>query len=338
MIYATAAITVTDLIVQNGVASGSDSACPYSGCGGGIYADNLLTLYNVQVLTSTAENGGGVYGDMNVSIGNSYFANNIASSEGGGLRSVNGATVTGTTFLSNSATSAAGGALFDSDATVADSSFTSNTTDAAGSAGGGYFNGNATLSNVTFTDNHAGSLGGGGAVFVGIATLSGGSFSGNSATFAGGGACFGGAVTATGTTFSDNSATTNRGGGAYFNSFCKLVEHELHWQQHPGGSRRRCLLPGSSRPFSHKLYQQQCQQSGRVAPISTLRQLTDTDFISNTGTVRARTVYFGGVATVTGGSFQFNRCTVACLGGALFATNPITLMSAQFSNNTSDAG
>ena len=335
VISASTALTVSDLVVQNGVAAGSDSACSYTGCGGGIFADDRLTLENVLVLTNTAEHGAGVYGDRSVSITEGRFENNRSSGDGGGLRVAGAASVTGTTFLSNTAATG-GGAVFDGSVTVTNTTFLSNTTAATGAAGGGYFNGIARLTNVNFIANSAGSTGGGGAVFASTATLSGGAFTRNTANFAGGGAYFNGAVTTNGTTFTDNSVTSNRGGGAYFNGMATLTNTTFTNNQSTndrgGGAYFRSAAALSASSFVGNT----ASNRAGGAYFNSTATLTNTDFISNTGALRAGALYLGGLATLNGGTIQANECTNSCLGGALFAVGTLTMNNTQFISNTTD--
>jgi uncharacterized repeat protein (TIGR01451 family) len=113
VIYASADVTLANLVFQNGNISGSGSTCPGAGCGGGVYADDVLTLNNVAVLSNTARyHGGGVYAQSALVMSDASFINNTSSSaSGGGVYANGSATVTGGHFTNNRSSSSNGGGL-----------------------------------------------------------------------------------------------------------------------------------------------------------------------------------------------------------------------------------
>ena len=120
-IRATAAVTVSNLTVQNGNA--------LVGSGGGAFFQSTATL------TGTT------------------FTSNTSSVHGGGAWFFGTATLTGTTFTSNTAGSDnGGGAYFLGTATLTGTTFTSNT---AGTNGGGAWFAAPPLTGTTFTSNSA---------------------------------------------------------------------------------------------------------------------------------------------------------------------------------------
>lgn len=145
-----------NVVVQNNVTSGS------SGLGGGIFTTGHLTIDQSQIVSNTAEGGGGIYhygvgGVMTIT--HSLIAHNQALGSGGGGGGINTArplTVMDSIIHSNSATYAGGGLMLN------------------GSA--------ALLERVTVMDNLAGS---GGAIFsqaAGVSTLRNSTVSGNVAS------------------------------------------------------------------------------------------------------------------------------------------------------------
>lgn len=70
-------VTITGLIVQNGVAFGTAT-------GGGIRAEGDLTLNGVHVLNSSAWSGGGVSSDGSIVVNGGRFEGNTAGDKGGG--------------------------------------------------------------------------------------------------------------------------------------------------------------------------------------------------------------------------------------------------------------
>lgn len=132
VVNATAALTLTNLTVQNGNRSGT---------GGGVNASASapLVLNNVNVFSSTSgtSNGGGVYAGNTLTVTGGLFENNrcTGSCYGGGLYASSKLVVTGTLFLSN--TTAVDGGV------------------ATGSGGGLYANTVLTVTNAQFIANRA---------------------------------------------------------------------------------------------------------------------------------------------------------------------------------------
>jgi len=101
------AVTLADLTVAWGNASGLDGGGIYYGfCGG------MLTLTNVSVLSNTASYGGGVYLSCgNVTLNDGEIGDNNASSEGGGVYVYSGSmTLSGGRIRGN--TAPLGGGVF----------------------------------------------------------------------------------------------------------------------------------------------------------------------------------------------------------------------------------
>jgi CSLREA domain-containing protein len=143
---------------------------------------------------------------------------NGSSSEGGGIDNGYYATLTvsGCTLSGNSATQRGGGIYSGQTATliVSNSTFTNNS--ATGFGGGGIYDqeGPVTITNSTFDHNSSGSQADGGGIDIigaGTLTVSGSTFTNNSARL--GGAVYGGTtLTVMGSTFANNSAVDIGGG------------------------------------------------------------------------------------------------------------------------------
>jgi len=107
VINASQPLTVTNLNIQNGVASDSD--------GGGIYADSDLWLIGSQIRNSAVtgsfsdRSGGGAYVNGSATISATNFISNTADGNGGGVYVVYTTTINRSGFLSNTAGSNGGG-------------------------------------------------------------------------------------------------------------------------------------------------------------------------------------------------------------------------------------
>ncbi|GAB4527798.1 MAG: hypothetical protein OHK0046_45940 [Anaerolineae bacterium] len=99
-------LTITDVVLQNGAASGNGGAIATQG--------GTINLVRVFLHSNTASIGGGIFTESGtVSIDSTTFANNTALTQGGGLVTRAGSvTAVNSTFSANSAT--AGGGLYTS--------------------------------------------------------------------------------------------------------------------------------------------------------------------------------------------------------------------------------
>jgi len=131
---------LSNLKITNGVMSDT-ATCP-SGCGGGVFAANDLTLTNMTFISNAARyNGGGAYSEHSLTIGNSYFKANSSARRGGGVGS-SGTTlvITYTTFDNNFTshpTNGGGGAVWANETTtvlINNAIFLNNTSAIAGGA------------------------------------------------------------------------------------------------------------------------------------------------------------------------------------------------------------
>lgn len=133
---------------------------------------------------SPAGDGGGLYNEGTLTITNSVFTNNTATT-GGAINSTSTITITNSTFSNNSATDA--GALMSAamTLTISGSTFSGNTANASSGSGGAIYNfATATISNSTFSGNSAAI--GGAIITLEDLTLKNNTISGNSALLAGG--------------------------------------------------------------------------------------------------------------------------------------------------------
>jgi predicted outer membrane repeat protein len=218
--FATATITGLTISKGNVFYAGQ----PDTGSGGAIYNRGVLTVSDCTFSNNSANGstgyGGAIYSARTLTVSNCLFSGNTASTDGGAIyeNTTFGTTVTGCTFTSNTA-GTGGGAIY-SGGTLAVSGCTfGNNSVYAG--GGGILTGlgsNTTITGSTFTGNSAtatfDACSGGGVANNGTMAVSGCTFSGNSAGGGGGIVNFG-PLTVTNCTFSGNTTTQNSGGAIY---------------------------------------------------------------------------------------------------------------------------
>jgi predicted outer membrane repeat protein len=179
-----AANTTIDGSGQTVTISGNNSVRVFRVSSGGTLNLNWLT-----VADGSADTGGGISNGSGgaLTVSNSTFSGNSASTYGGGIYNGGSGTVTvsNSTFSGNSAHSDGGGICnYDGTLIVSNSTFSGNS---ANDHGGGIRSaGTLSVSNSTFAGNNAN---GGGGIFIrnGAAQVSNSTFSGNSATNGGGG-------------------------------------------------------------------------------------------------------------------------------------------------------
>src|SRR5579884_298352 len=218
----------------------------------GVFSVNAgvtLTLNALTIAHGSAYVGGGLLNEGTVTISNSTFANNSASSGGGGLYNYQGTvTISNCTFASNSASNG-GGLLNTGTATISNSTFASNS---ASSVGGGLYNngGTATISSSTFASNSASN--GGGLYNYGGTTSLGGSIVAKNT----GSDCFNynGTLTDNGYNLSSDSSCGFTGTGDLQNTDPLLDPNGL--QNNGGPTQTIALEPGS--PASDQVPLAQC--------------------------------------------------------------------------------
>jgi hypothetical protein len=168
-----AELTVDNVVVQNSVASSG---------GGGIWQQRgSLTILNSTVTGNEAQGGSGgglysfeTYGDLptEVSIRNSSFTNNTASSDGGGIQIEEGSAdveIIGSTISGNTGAGSGGGGArvynTDGDVRISDSTFADNETTGDGGGLGLYDNFAVSIQRSTFSGNRSDNNGGGVVVY-----------------------------------------------------------------------------------------------------------------------------------------------------------------------------
>jgi predicted outer membrane repeat protein len=184
--------------------------------GGGLYADtgSPVTVIDSTFTGNVARGyGGGLYAEEMVSLAGSRFEGNLADGSGGGLLTESTLQVTGTTFISNTAGDDGGGACGYGAVTVIDSHFENNANQ-DDYYGGGLYADSLVMSGTTFISNTG--YYGGGLYVEGVADVKGSTFIRNYSYDYGGGAWLDDVAAVTDSHFEDNESVSS-GGGLYVN-------------------------------------------------------------------------------------------------------------------------
>jgi CSLREA domain-containing protein len=124
-----------------------------------VNSEAKLTLKKLTVAHGKTDFGAGIFNNGTLTVTNSTFSGNSATSAGGGIFSLGGTTtVTNSTFSGNSANFAGGGiASFGGTLTVTNSTFSGNSATSSAGAGGGIANtSTATLRNTVMANSPSG--------------------------------------------------------------------------------------------------------------------------------------------------------------------------------------
>ncbi len=238
-----------NLTISNGTISGGwNSTNDGTHTTGGIVNKGTTTLTNVTISGCKGNDGGGIMNAENatLNITGGTISNCTSNAGGGGIVNKGTATITDCTLSSNTATTRGGAIWSNNSLTVSDCTFNGNTALAIGGdeqnegdggaihleggtadlsnviitnnsskdAGGIYVKAGATLTMTgtnTISDNTSSEHGGGGLVNYGTTTLSGSTFSGNTAKTSGGAIWNKSSLTVSDCTFGDNEALATGG-------------------------------------------------------------------------------------------------------------------------------
>ncbi len=202
-------VNLTALTIANGLSTD----------GGGIFNSGTLTVTNSTFSGNRAtSNGGGIYNGAGgtVTVINSTFSGNAAGNDvlasGGGFFNLGTLTVMNSTFSNNTARFYGSGGYNGGTLTVTGSTFVTNSSD----TGGGIYNNvgsTATINNSTFTGNSV-TLYGGGVYNLGTLPVINSTFNNNASGDLGAGIYTSGTLTVTNSTFSTN-LSSDFGGGMY---------------------------------------------------------------------------------------------------------------------------
>jgi len=218
-------LTVNDLTIQNGVATGTFQLGSGGGIailgGGDIFNGTNLTFVNNTANVTDAHTfvgGGGLYTNHNANLIGVTFTHNATTSYGGGTYIEDYGVLTDVTATNNTATLNGGSLAYNFPFTATNPVVTGNT---AGDVGGGIYANDATnITNAVITGNTAQNDGGG---FYGESsykrTFVNLTVSGNTSTTGNGGGFWeAGTTTVANGTFANNHANSGIGGGVYSES------------------------------------------------------------------------------------------------------------------------
>lgn len=271
--------------------------------GGAIYNENILSLTGSTFTSNNANWGGAVYTIGNAQLNQNKMINNKANDCGGAINVYKGVVnINNHEFTSNSAIY--GGSIYigSGQLTVSNSIFQNN----YGSTNAGSINiagGTANSYNCVFTNNRAGKNGG--AVYnAGTLTLSGNTFTSNSATH--GGAVYNSAsTTASGNTFTSNSGT--HGGAVYSSGSISLSKNKF---------------TSNSATYAGALY----NANGNLRTsdnqyISNHANYGGVDYILKGSVVSTREYYYANKATLSGGAIYVQKGAKLSVTSSIFLKN-----------------
>ncbi|MCL4264488.1 MAG: hypothetical protein KJ069_14790 [Anaerolineae bacterium] len=300
--------------------------------GGAIYAEGALivngsTIQNNQCLAAFNCEGGGLYAENTLTLTNTQILSNTAQGSGGGLFANDAVVITGTLFLSNTATGGGGGGAAVSgpgSIQVTNSRFENNQ-ETSGGGGGGLF----TLTAITATLNHVDfvgneSVGGGAGLRASDVRINGGSFEQNTASFGPSGGLFAQNVVLTNTRFISNTdlnINVGSGGGAYVSNIMATggsFEYNV-----PGGLQVSGNMDLTGTQFLNN--------SGGTAAEALNTKATHVLFANNSA-VGLRSGGFGLGQTIISDSQFVNN------GGGIVATDNLVISSTLFLGNSAQSG
>ena len=318
-----------------------------------------VTLTGGQTNTS----GGAIENAGTVTITDSSFNVNTATSIGGAIFNFGTATIANSIFTDNTA-DIEGGAIFEfGTATIANSKFTGNI---AGLGGAISNNGTTTITNSSFTGNDA-TASGGAIDNAGTATITGGSFTMNETPSGNGGAIFnsgtleitgsptvtfmsnranfGGAIdnegtaTITGSSFRVNTATSI--GGAISNFSTATITNGIFTDNTADIEGGAIFDFGAATIANSKFTGNIAGLNGGAISNTGTGTITNTSFTTNTATNGDGGAIdnIGGTASITNSSFTSNVATSGSHGGgAIYNHGIVTITNSTFNNNTASLG
>jgi hypothetical protein len=342
-----ASLTLQDLVLDGGYASGSD--------GGAIVNHGTLIIENSIIQgseTDIAHSGGAIFSDGPVTLSNSRLRFNSAGSAGALFANFGSARVqiTNSVFEHNAALNTSfgfGGALWvgqQAHLSLSDGAFFSNTARLGGAL---YVSAGAavTLTSSALADSPAGrpAPGAEGAPANAL------ELSHNAASLNGGAIHNAGALTLAGVVLQANRVPTDSVVGGFGGAIHSEVPLSLRAtrfvdNQAKFGGGLLILAPPAAFTTTTTTIEQadfvgnwaEDRGGGLYAAGASPVALADTEFIGNISREHGGGAYFGAAVTLQGGLFQNNRCREEfCLGAGLAADSTVTLTSTQFVSNSS---
>jgi predicted outer membrane repeat protein len=344
-VYAAGAVTLNGGLFQNNTST--------TGTGGGLDAESTLTLIDTQFISNTAElDGGGVFAFNAATLNSGLFQGNTSrTSTGGGLYAASTLTLIDTQFISNTASTHGGGVYAESTLVLTGTQFFSNTAQFGGGASTAR---TASLTDATFSGNKAGlgSLpGGGGAELLGTATIQNSVFQNNVADNGVGGGSGGGIqlagsanVTVIDTAFTGNQANgaSDDGGGAimvYAGSLNLDADIENNGTASRGGALS--VMPGATITVANSLLENNnaTQNGGALANQGTLL-IRESAVVSNTAHGNGGGLFIDSNATATVNESSIRQNMAVHDGGGIFTdmTSTLTIANTTFYTNTGVTG
>ncbi|RLT40927.1 MAG: DUF11 domain-containing protein [Chloroflexi bacterium] len=345
VIFAQTSFMLNGLTIADGMVKGR---------GGGIYAEDTVTLTDVSLLRNVTSQdgihstggGGGIYveGDL-WAVRGAIQQNGCADSPldaalclGGGARVRGNAIFTETRFISNSARGAGG--LMGTKVWLYDAVFISNTT--AAQSGGGAAVGEAVVYGGEFRDNHSGLCGG--ALFVGGSTFISGTLFTNNTSKSLGGALYSNEgeqlLTIINAQFVGNRSLESSGGAVHNPRFGPvLIENSTFisntaWEK-GGGVRSVGPITVTGSLFQQNESQSYDEGGGGGLYIRSDAHISATEFISNSTQVHGGGIETSAPLTVENSLFQHNYSGYN--GGGLWIENgALTIDNTRFVENTAN--
>lgn len=345
-IYNTGSETLTGTITGTGATATSTTTfynnSSSTGLGGAIYTTGTSTITGVKfdsndaIGTGASAGGGAIYTTGTTTVDDSIFTGNTSGRNAGAIYQTTGTlNLTDSLFDANTATNAStacfGGAVYSSTAgsilNITNTDFSNNSVKTTG--GAIWTKATSTITGGTFSSNSATI---GGAIYTNAATtISGASFISNQVSTAllnsGGGAIYNNATstTITDTIFRLNSSAASALGGAVFNSNGTMSITGTITDTVTGPESTTYFYKNTSAANGGALYNN-ATTAGRTLDVTGV--IFDSNSAANGGAV----YNIAGVTTFTGDIFKDNSVTAS--GGAVYNVGTATFLNSDFSGNT----
>ena len=276
-----------------------------------------VTLKNLILINGNNEKGGAINNTGTLTLENTTFNNNTATTDGGAIENYANLNIINSTFTNNTVTTHNGGAIHNAGSAalnITNSTFTLNTANEGGAI---YTDGNLNIVNSTFINNTANRYGG--AIYNnGVLNISGSTFTGNTANSSRGGAIYNNymgnihmlgvniLLNISGSTFTGNTAGNE--GGAIYNIGNLTLE---------------------SITFTNNTAE---YYGGAIGNYGVLN-ISGSTFTGNTAYEGGAINNYKGSIYISDTIFQSNT---ADLGGAIYTNDNLTIVNTNFTNNTAN--
>lgn len=318
--------------------------------GGAIYNANNITITNSYFANNVANitSGGAIYSYYkNMNLSNSKFENNKAGTNGGAIYIENngyekdyGIIVNNSTFDNNTA-GKSGGAIYTRGAKITNSNFSNNNA----SEGGALFSvsdGTVVINNTKFTNNTASKYGGAIDVFSGSAIIDNSRFENNSAAVYGGAIYAASTVNVTDSIFRKNSA--NQGGAIYSSLNTNGIIANSTFDQNTATGKGGALyfdaisgiqIENSGMEIVNSEFTNNSANQGGAIYSYSILNITDSNFTQNTANADGGAIYSDKYLRSINSTFINNN---AANGGALYVISNSEIVESSFNNNNATNG